>query len=175
MARSRWDLGYSRLWLVEDLWWVLFAKMISTSQPVVGLGWRTTLFFQLFAQLSLYNTRIWTVMARSICNLGNSRILCNEDLQFISFSQMISTSQPVVGLGWRTALFFPLFGQISVQCQNLDCNGQKQTGFRLQQVMAGSRPLAYFLFIDDITIIACCWSWMENHTLFPAICLAFSV
>jgi hypothetical protein len=30
-ARSRRDLGKSRLWPVEDLCWVLFAKMISTS------------------------------------------------------------------------------------------------------------------------------------------------
>jgi hypothetical protein len=45
---------------------------------------------------------------------------------------------------------------------------RRDLGYR-QQVMAGSRPLDYSLFIVDINIIACCWSCMENHTLFPTI------
>jgi hypothetical protein len=53
MARSRRDLGYSRLWLGEDIWWVILARLISTSEPVGGLGWRRTLFFQLFGQSSV--------------------------------------------------------------------------------------------------------------------------
>jgi hypothetical protein len=43
MTRSRWDIGYSRLCLAEDLWLSPFSKMMSTSWPVVGLGWRTGL------------------------------------------------------------------------------------------------------------------------------------
>jgi hypothetical protein len=45
MARSRRDLVSSRLWLVEDLWWVLFATMILTLKQGVGLGRRTALDF----------------------------------------------------------------------------------------------------------------------------------
>jgi hypothetical protein len=32
--------------------------------------------------------------------------------------------------------------------------------------MAGPRPLVYTLFIDDINLIAYCWSWMENDKPF---------
>jgi hypothetical protein len=40
MARSRQDLGSNRFGLVDDLSFFSFAKMISVSQPIVGLGWR---------------------------------------------------------------------------------------------------------------------------------------
>jgi hypothetical protein len=33
--------------------------------------------------------------------------------------------------------------------------------------MAGSRPLVGPICQDDINLIAGCWSWMENDTLFP--------
>jgi hypothetical protein len=48
MARSRWDLGSSRFWLVDDLSFGPFEKMISASQLIVGLGWETALVFPLF-------------------------------------------------------------------------------------------------------------------------------
>jgi hypothetical protein len=48
MARTRWDLGSRRLGLADDLKFIPFAKMISTSQPVVGLAWQIALVFPLF-------------------------------------------------------------------------------------------------------------------------------
>jgi hypothetical protein len=48
MARSRRDLGSSRYGLADDLWFIPFEKMISASQPIVGLGWRRGLVFSLF-------------------------------------------------------------------------------------------------------------------------------
>jgi hypothetical protein len=80
MARSICDLGYSRLWMVEDLQCILFAKMISTGQPVV-VPWlvQQTLFPTIFARF-LYNARIWTVMAISRRGLGYSRLWQDQNL-----------------------------------------------------------------------------------------------
>jgi hypothetical protein len=49
-------------------------------------------------------------MVRSRRDLGSSRFGLVDDLCFIPFEKMISASKPIVGLGWKTALVFPLFG-----------------------------------------------------------------
>jgi hypothetical protein len=41
--------------------------------------------------------------------------------------------------------------------------------------MAGRRPLVRPMSLDDINLIAGCWSWMENHTLFPTISPDFCI
>jgi hypothetical protein len=66
--------------------------MISTSQPVVGLGWIAALDFPVFDCRFLYNARILNVVARSRRDLGSSRLWLVEDLQLIRCAKMISTS-----------------------------------------------------------------------------------
>jgi hypothetical protein len=57
----------------------------------------------------LYNTRILNVMARTRRDFGSSRFWLVEYLFLVRFEKMISTLQQVLGLGWRTAIDFPVF------------------------------------------------------------------
>jgi hypothetical protein len=49
-------------------------------------------FFDQYLAGFLYKARIGTVMARSICDLGYSRLWMVEDLQIILFAKIISLS-----------------------------------------------------------------------------------
>jgi hypothetical protein len=72
MARTRWDIGSSRFGLADDLNFIPIAKMILTSQPVVGLGWKTVLVFHYLARF-LHSARILSVMVRTRQDLASSR------------------------------------------------------------------------------------------------------
>jgi hypothetical protein len=65
--------------------------MISRLLPVVGLGWRRTLVFELLARF-MYDAIISTVMARSRRDLGESRLWLVENLWWVIFARLISIS-----------------------------------------------------------------------------------
>jgi hypothetical protein len=83
MARSRRDLGSTRLWMVEDLLVLFICKEdINLTTGCWSLMEKptTTRRFPTIWPRCLYNARIWNVMARSRWAMGYSRLWVVLDL-----------------------------------------------------------------------------------------------